>query len=48
MYSIGILMEEQLLLLNHLGRDISRFLTREILREIDITPEKFIEILKNI
>ena len=33
---------------NHPGRDLSRFLIREILREIEITPEKFIEILKKI
>ena len=31
---------------NHGGRDIARPLIREILREIDITPEQFTEILQ--
>jgi len=31
---------------NHPGRDLSRPLIREILREIEITPEKFIQELK--
>jgi predicted RNA binding protein YcfA (HicA-like mRNA interferase family) len=33
---------------HHKGRDISRSLTRSILRQIDITPEEFIELLDNI
>jgi len=33
---------------NHKGRDLSRHLTREILREIEMTPDRFIEELKNI
>jgi len=33
---------------NHPGRDLARPLIREILREIDVTPENFVEILKNI
>ena len=33
---------------SHRGRDLARPLIREILREIEITPEKFVEILKNI
>jgi len=28
---------------HHAGRDLARPLTREILREIDLTPEQFIE-----
>lgn len=31
---------------HHKGRDISRSLIREILRQIDLTPEEFIERLK--
>jgi predicted RNA binding protein YcfA (HicA-like mRNA interferase family) len=31
---------------NHKGRDIARPLTREILREIDLSPEQFVEELK--
>jgi predicted RNA binding protein YcfA (HicA-like mRNA interferase family) len=31
---------------NHSGRDLSRPLIREILREIEITPERFINELK--
>jgi len=31
---------------DHKGRDISRPLAREILREIEITPEQFIQELK--
>jgi predicted RNA binding protein YcfA (HicA-like mRNA interferase family) len=31
---------------NHSGRDLSRPLIREILREIEITPEQFIKELK--
>jgi predicted RNA binding protein YcfA (HicA-like mRNA interferase family) len=31
---------------NHTGRDLARPLLRAILREIDLTPEKFVERLK--
>jgi predicted RNA binding protein YcfA (HicA-like mRNA interferase family) len=31
---------------NHPGRDLSRPLIREILREIELTPEQFIQELK--
>jgi predicted RNA binding protein YcfA (HicA-like mRNA interferase family) len=31
---------------NHQGRDLSRPLIREILREIELTPEQFIQALK--
>ena len=31
---------------HHKGRDIGRSLIREILRQIDLTPEEFIEKLK--
>ena len=31
---------------HHAGRDLSRPLVREILREIEITPEQFAEILQ--
>ena len=30
---------------NHPGRDLSRPLIREILREVDLTPERFRELL---
>jgi predicted RNA binding protein YcfA (HicA-like mRNA interferase family) len=30
---------------NHPGRDLARPLIREILREIEITPENFVELL---
>ncbi len=33
---------------NHPGRDIARPLTREILREIELTPEEFQAILENL
>lgn len=33
---------------NHSGRDIARPLIREILREINITPEEFIKELHNL
>jgi predicted RNA binding protein YcfA (HicA-like mRNA interferase family) len=33
---------------NHPGRDLSRPLIREILREIEITPEKFIQELEKV
>ena len=33
---------------NHQGRDLSRPLIRAILREIEITPENFVQILKRI
>jgi len=33
---------------NHPGRDIARPLIREILREIELTPEKFQEQLEKI
>jgi len=31
---------------NHAGRDLARPLVREILREIDLTPEEFVEKLQ--
>jgi len=33
---------------NHQGRDLARPLIREIIREIEITPEKFVEVLKKV
>jgi predicted RNA binding protein YcfA (HicA-like mRNA interferase family) len=33
---------------NHPGRDLSRPLVREILREIELTPDRFLEILKSL
>lgn len=33
---------------NHAGRDLARPLIREILREIEISPERFLEELKNL
>lgn len=33
---------------NHVGRDLARPLIREILREIEITPEHFVEELKKV
>jgi predicted RNA binding protein YcfA (HicA-like mRNA interferase family) len=33
---------------DHAGRDLARQLIREILREIELTPEEFGEILKEI
>jgi predicted RNA binding protein YcfA (HicA-like mRNA interferase family) len=33
---------------NHSGRDLSRPLIREILREIEITPEQFIQELEKV
>ena len=33
---------------HHKGRDIGRSLIREILRQIDLTPEEFIEKLKEL
>ena len=33
---------------NHAGRDLARPLVREILREIDITPEQFAELLQTL
>ncbi len=33
---------------NHPGRDLSRPLIREILREIEITPEQFVDELEKI
>jgi len=33
---------------HHTGRDIARPLLREILREIDLTPEQFLDELKNL
>lgn len=33
---------------NHPGRDLARPLTREILREIDLSPDQFQEELRNI
>jgi predicted RNA binding protein YcfA (HicA-like mRNA interferase family) len=35
-------------LVNHPGRDLARPLIREILREIEISPEQFKEVLDNI
>lgn len=32
---------------NHRGRDLARPLMREILREIEMTPEQFREVLEN-
>jgi predicted RNA binding protein YcfA (HicA-like mRNA interferase family) len=31
---------------NHPGRDLARPIVREILREIEITPDQFLEVLK--
>lgn len=31
---------------NHPGKSLARPLTREILREIDLSPEQFVEMLK--
>ncbi|GAB4326138.1 MAG: type II toxin-antitoxin system HicA family toxin [Candidatus Sumerlaeia bacterium] len=33
---------------NHPGRDLARPLVREILREIEITPEEFVEALEKL
>lgn len=33
---------------HHKGRDIGRSLIREVLRQIDLTPEEFIERLKEL
>ncbi|MDW3210916.1 MAG: type II toxin-antitoxin system HicA family toxin [Reichenbachiella sp.] len=33
---------------HHKNRDIGRSLTREILRQINITPEEFIELMKKV
>ena len=33
---------------HHKGRDIARSLTREILREIELNPEDFVQELKNL
>ena len=33
---------------NHPGRDLSRPLIREILREIELTPDQFIQILDGV
>ena len=33
---------------HHTGRDLARPLLREILREIDLTPEQFLDKLKNL
>jgi len=33
---------------HHTGRDLARPLLREILREINLTPEQFLDELKNI
>ena len=33
---------------HHKGRDIGRSLTRSILRQIEVTPEEFIELLDKI
>ncbi|NJN26079.1 MAG: type II toxin-antitoxin system HicA family toxin [Cyclobacteriaceae bacterium] len=33
---------------HHIGRNIGRSLTRSILRQIEITPEEFIELLDKI
>jgi len=33
---------------HHPGRDLARPLLREILREIDLTPEQFLDKLKNL
>ena len=33
---------------HHPGRDLARPLLREILREIDLTPEQFLDELKNL
>jgi predicted RNA binding protein YcfA (HicA-like mRNA interferase family) len=33
---------------NHPGRDLARPLIREVLREIELTPQQFQEVLKNI
>jgi len=33
---------------NHPGRDIARPLIREIIREIELTPEQFVETLEKI
>ena len=33
---------------HHTGRDLARPLLREILREIDLTPEQFLDELKNL
>lgn len=32
---------------NHQGRDLARPLVREILREIELTPNEFIQVLSN-
>jgi predicted RNA binding protein YcfA (HicA-like mRNA interferase family) len=32
----------------HPGRDLARPLVREILREIEVTPEEFVEMLRDI
>ena len=32
---------------NHTGRDLARPLVREILREVDLTPDEFVEKLQN-
>ena len=32
---------------NHKGRDLARPIIREVLREIDLSPEQFVETLKN-
>ncbi len=32
---------------NHPGRDLATPLTREILREIDLTPDQFVEALRH-
>ena len=32
---------------NHAGRDLARPLVREILREIDLTPDEFVKKLQN-
>lgn len=33
---------------HHPGRDLSRPLTRQIIKEIGLTPEEFLELLENI
>jgi predicted RNA binding protein YcfA (HicA-like mRNA interferase family) len=33
---------------NHQGRDLSRPLIREILREIELTPDQFIKVIKKV
>jgi len=48
MHSTDTLMEATTTMPHHAGRDLARPLLREILREVDLTPDELLDQLKNL